>query len=55
VVTYPDYPRLIPLILFEGGLDLAGPPYPELALFVEQERIDDEIVQFAELVSVLRR
>lgn len=54
VVTHPGYPELISLILFEGDPNLAGLPYPELAVFVEQGRIKDQTVQFAEVVLILQ-
>ena len=54
VVTHPAYPQLISLILFEGDPNLAGLPYPELAVFVEQGRIKDQTVQFAEVILILR-
>jgi len=53
VITHPAYPRLISLILFEGDPKLAGLPYPELAVFVEQGRIKDRTVRFAEAILVL--
>lgn len=53
VVTHPGYPQLISLILFEGDPNLEGVPYPELAVFVEQGRIRDQDVQFAEAILVL--
>ena len=54
VVTHPDYPRLISLILFEGDPNLAGLDYPGLAVFVEQGRIKDEDVRFAEVILILQ-
>ena len=53
VVTHPGFPQLISLILFEGDPNLAGVPYPDLAVFVEQGRIREQEVQFAEAVLVL--
>ncbi|MDH3221092.1 MAG: hypothetical protein OEO19_16300 [Gammaproteobacteria bacterium] len=53
VVTHPDYPQLISLILFKGDPNLEGLPYPELAVFVEQGRIKDQAAQFAEVVLIL--
>ncbi len=53
VVTHPDYPQLISLILFKGDPNLAGLSYPELAVFVEQGRIRDQTVQFAEAILIL--
>lgn len=57
IVTHPDYPQLISLILFEGDPNLAGlrPPYPGLAVFVEQGTIREQAVQFAEVMLVLQR
>ncbi len=57
VVTHPDYPQLISLILFQGDPNLDGlrPPYPALAVFVEQATIKDQAVQFAEVILVLQR
>ncbi len=57
VVTHPGYPQLISLILFKGDPNLQGlrPPYPALAVFVEQGTIKDEAVQFAEVILVLQR
>ncbi len=57
VVTHPDYPQLISLILFKGDPNLEGlrPPYPALAVFVEQGTIKDQAVQFAEVILVLQR
>lgn len=54
VVTHPDYPQLISLILFKGDPNLAGLSYPELAVFVEQGRIKDQAAQFAEVVLILQ-
>ncbi len=57
VVTHPGYAQLISLILFKGDPNLEGlrPPYPALAVFVEQGTIKDEAVQFAEVILVLQR
>jgi len=54
VVTHPDYPQLISLILFKGDPNLSGLSYPELAVFVEQGRIKDQTAQFAEVVLILQ-
>lgn len=54
VLTHHGYPQLISLILFEGDPNLAGLSYPELAVFVEQGRIKDQTVQFAEVILILR-
>ena len=54
VVTHPGYSQLISLILFEGDPNLAGLSYPELAVFVEQGRIKNQTVQFAEVILILR-
>ena len=35
-VTHPDYPTLTSLIFFKGDERLAGSPYPELAIALEQ-------------------
>lgn len=53
-ITHPDHAQLISLILFEGDPRLDGVGYPELAVFVEHGRIDDEELQFAEAILVLR-
>lgn len=53
VVTHPGHAQLISLILFEGDPNLAGLPYPELAVFVEQGRIKGQTVKFAEVVLIL--
>jgi len=54
VVTHPDYPQLISLILFKGDPNLVGLSYPELAVFVERGRIKDQAAQFAEVVLILQ-
>ena len=54
VVTHPDYAELVSLILFEGDPNLAGLDYPGLAIFVEQGRIKDEDVRFAEVILILQ-
>ena len=53
-VTHPDYAELISLILFKDDPNLEGLPYPDLAVFVEQGRIQDEAVRFAEAILVLQ-
>ena len=53
VVTHPAYPKLISLILFEGDPKLEGLPYPDLAVFVEQGRINDQKLRFVEAILVL--
>ena len=55
VVTHPDYSQLISLILFDGDPNLVGLPYPGLAVFVEQGRIEGQEVRFAEVMLVVRR
>lgn len=57
VVSHPDHPELISLILFKDDPNLAGlpEPYPALAVFAEQGRIKDQTVQFAEVILVLQR
>ena len=52
-ITHPDHAQLISLILFEGDPNLAGLPYRDLAVFVEQGRIKDRELQFAEAILVL--
>ncbi len=52
-ITHPDYAELISLILFEGDPRLEGLPYPDLAVFVEQAKIEDREVSFADVVLVL--
>ena len=54
VVTHPEYSKLISLILFEGDPNLAGLDYPGLAIFVEQGRINDEDLRFAEVILILQ-
>lgn len=54
VVTHPNYQQLISLIFFKGDPNLAGLPYPKLAVFVEQGRVKDQTKRFAEVVLVLR-
>jgi len=54
VVTHPNYQQLISLIFFKGDPNLAGLPYPKLAVFVEQGRVKDQTTRFAEVVLVLR-
>ena len=53
-ITHPDYAELISLILFKDDPNLEGLPYPDLAVFVEQGRIQDEAVRFAEAILVLQ-
>ena len=53
-ITHPDYARLISLILFEGDPRLEGLPYPDLAVFVEQGRVGEDEVRFAEVLLVLQ-
>lgn len=57
VISHPAYAELVSLILFEGDPNLDGlrPPYPGLAVFVEQGQIEDQTVQFAEVILVLSR
>lgn len=54
VVNHPDYAELVSLILFEGDPNLAGLDYPGLPVFVEQGRINNEEVRFAEVILILQ-
>ncbi len=54
VVTHPEHARLVSLILFKDDPNLEGLPYPDLAVFVEQGRIGEREVRFAEVMLVLQ-
>lgn len=41
VVSHPDHPRLVTLVLFLGDERLQGTPYPELAIPLERARTGD--------------
>jgi len=54
VVSHPGYQQLISLILFKGDPNLAGLPFPKLAVFVEQGRVKNQTALFAEVELVLQ-
>jgi protocatechuate 3,4-dioxygenase beta subunit len=55
VVTHPDYRQLVSLILFKGDPMLAGALHDDLAIFVEQGRVEEESVRFGQVEIVLQR
>ena len=54
VVTHPVHQRLVTRIFFKGDENLAEAPYPELAVFLEEGRIDSQLVYFSDVEFVLR-
>ncbi len=52
-VRHPDFERLISLIFFKGDERLAGSPYPELAIPVEQAHFGDDGELFIGLVELV--
>lgn len=54
VVSHPGFQQLISLILFKSDPNLAGLPFPKLAVFVEQGKVKDQTALFAEVELVLQ-
>lgn len=54
VVTHPAHQRLVTRIFFKGDENLAEAPYPELAVLLEEGRIDSQQVYFSDVEFVLR-
>jgi len=52
-VSHPDFQRLISLIFFKGDERLAGSPYPELAIHIEQAHYGDQGELFMGLVELV--
>lgn len=53
VITHPSQRQLVTRIFFEGDVNMAEAPYPELAVFVEEGYIDGQPVLFADVEFVL--
>lgn len=54
VVSHPGHEPLVTRIYFKGDENMDEAPYPELAVFLEEGRIGEIVVQFAEVEFVIR-